>query len=448
MTEPISTDDLEQELRAQLADLAATPDVASRAAGLDEALARNQHRLTSRRRLLVGAAASTAAVAGAATWRFTDHEADETDHVRAGTTTTAPTAPEPTGWEPTTKAPLSPRSSPAVVWAGDRLVVYGGDVQGMHPPDGAAWSPATRTWRPIANGPAGTVPGGFAVWDGTEVLVGLLDADGGAPWSGDTSEEDAPYGIAAYDPQGDGWRYVAPLSVGPVSRQAVIARGALVVAGRAVQPGARPVAQTIVRIDTVTGGIEPIAPGPFAASPYADASGTVALTTVGDLVVATTNWDLRPWVLDTATWTWRQVPAPDASSLHLLPAIPAGSAAFFEESDRRTGPLWVLDPTDEGADPWRATAPDPEPRARWDYEPVWSGRELFVPGAAYEPGTDTWRAVEPPPRGTDRQRSLLSMWADGALLLFGGEEYSCPDDAECDRQPGPDSLDGWTLADP
>ena len=77
---------------------------------------------------------------------------------------------------------------------------------------------------------------------------------------------------------------------------------------------------------------------------------------------------------------------------------------------------------------------------------MWTGTEIFVPGAAYDPAADTWREVDPPPRGSDRQRTLASRNANGALLLFGGEEYTCPDEATCDRNPGPDTLDGWLLA--
>ncbi len=79
---------------------------------------------------------------------------------------------------------------------------------------------------------------------------------------------------------------------------------------------------------------------------------------------------------------------------------------------------------------------------------MWSGSELFVPGAAYDPATDSWRSVPAPPRGADRQRTLHSHWTGEGLLLFGGEEYTCPDGADCDRTPGPDALDGWLFRDP
>ncbi|MEO6628859.1 MAG: ubiquinol-cytochrome c reductase iron-sulfur subunit N-terminal domain-containing protein [Aquihabitans sp.] len=433
--------DFEDELRNRLTELAAVPDVAARDVGLDDALTRQRH-FRSRRRFLIGAAGSAAAVAGAAAaWRVVDGR-EASDYVRTGSPGQGPSAAD---WRPIATAPLSERSRPTVVWAGDQLIVWGG-FDGLSPPDGASWEPTTRSWSSIADAPAGLTADGFAVWDGAEMIVGLTESDSGADWFDRGDEEHPPVGIAAYKPTTDTWRYVTALVPRELQRQAVLAADRLVVAVRAVAPGAAGHEEDIVLVDKVLGTTRPLDPGPFAASPHSDGSGEVALTVIGSFIVATPNWDLRPWVLDLAAETWRRVSAPDSTSIYLLPATAAGITALFRES---SGPgIWVLDPADRGPSAWTRGSPNPIPAPHWSFDPVWSGTELYLPGGAYDPTSDTWRPVGAPPRGKNRRRRPISLWADDSLLLFGGEEYECPDGAACDRNPGPDTLNGWSLANP
>ena len=458
MTDPNAPDGFENELRSGLANLASVPDVSARHAHLDGELARRR-RLGARRLFLVGAAASTTVVvAGAAgAWRLASRDQSPAGEVITGSTPSTPLTAN--SWQPIASAPLSARSAPAVVWASDRLIVWGGvgfaggvpftgDIgDDRLPPDGAAWSPTEQKWTPIAAGPAGAIRGGFAEWNGSEVLVGVTEADSTAPWNKDVSEEQARYGIAAYRPSSDAWRYVGPVTPDTderlgSARQAVALGDSLLVALRSALPGTSGHDRDIVVIDVATGAERPVDPGPFAVSPYADRSGTVALTRVGAFVVATTTWDRRPWVLDLATESWHHAPAPKSASLHLRPATAAASTALFLESDSVAN-LWLLDPTDQGPNPWRPARTNPLPWSRWTFEPVWSGHELFVPGAAYDPATNQWRPVEAPPRGKSQQRTLTSRWANDSLLLFGGEEHTCPDNGRCDRSLGPDTLNGW-----
>jgi hypothetical protein len=284
------------------------------------------------------------------------------------------------------------------------------------------------------------------------MFVGLTEGDASAPWNDQGSEAEGLYGIAAYALESDTWRYLAPVSADADERlasrrQAVLTADGLVVAVRSATPGSTGHDRDLSLVDTTAGGTTNLPPGPFAESPYRDRSGEVWLATVGDLVVAVPNWDRRPWVLDTRAHSWRQADGPPgASSLHLLPPVAIGPSAFLLESDARVA--WLFHPSAEGADAWTAAAPIPDRRAHWRYDPVWSGTEVFIPGHAYNPTEDAWRAIGPPPRGEDRQRTLQARWAGDSLLLFGGEEYDCPDDAACDRSPGYDDLDGWLLRDP
>lgn len=444
MTGSKAMGDFKQELRVRLADLASVPDVAGRTDGL-LAEAERQHHLRSRRHFLAGAAAASAAVVGAgAVWRAVETDPEDRDRLEAGSTPAA--ASSDFEWQPIDAVDLSQRKRPGVVWAGDRLIVWGGAYDGRNPSDGAAWDPSTRAWTPIASAPAGGIVGGFAVWTGTEMIVGLTESDSGAPWFDNGDEERPAVGISSYDPSTDSWRYVTWMRPGAgdeaaLHRQAVALDDVLVVALRAARPGAA-LADDIVIIEPASGDRHPIDPGPFGASPYSDGSGEVTLTAVGHRVVATPNWDRRPWILDLAAETWRQAPAPDGHSLHLMPATAAGDVVIFLESDGRQ-PLWILDPSDRGPSPWTPGPPNPHPPALWGHDPLWTGTELYVPGAAFNPHSGAWRPVDGPPRGQDRQRNLVSLVGDGTLILFGGEEYSCPDNAECDRNPGPDTLDGW-----
>lgn len=462
---PIRDADFEHRLRNDLAARAEAPDLAARRHHWDAAM-RNRRSGVDRRRFLVGAAAASAAVAGVGiTWAVARDEGEgEPVGVTAGPTSTTTGSAPVRGWTEIPTAPLSRRMDPAVVWAGDRLIVWGGSAarggqQGVfgYPSDGASWDPSSNQWSPIASNP-GLIRGGFAIWSGAEMLVGPIEADAQEPWNVDASEEEVRYGLAAYDPTADTWRDVAPIaddrSLRADGQQAVLVDGKVLIAPRSVVAGASGPAQELLLIDPATGDRATVAPGPFAVTPYPDGSGTVALTAAADLVVAVPNWDTRPWVLDVTTGAWRRPVAPpqDVASLHFVPGVAVGDVALLRESSSPT--WWIFDPTRTGQVAWQRVAPvssEPEsfPQAQWQYdEPVGTDTTLFVPGAAYDLASDTWRVVAPPPRGKNRQRTLKARWTGDSLLLFGGEEYTCTDDAACDRNIGPDTLDGWLLVDP
>jgi N-acetylneuraminic acid mutarotase len=107
-------------------------------------------------------------------------------------------------------SPLSPSQVPVGAWTGRELVLF---VSGYNP-DGkryptrfaraAAYNPATDTWRRITPLPA---PSGSAIWDGHELLV----VGGGAH----------SQSAVAYNPATNRWRRLASLPTGRIGAAAV-----------------------------------------------------------------------------------------------------------------------------------------------------------------------------------------------------------------------------------
>jgi hypothetical protein len=111
--------------------------------------------------------------------------------------------------EPLPPAPLPARASPATAWTGTELIVWAGDdLHGGSFGDGAAYDPASNTWRAIADGPI-ELTDGMAIWSGKEMIVFGAALHGG-------SFPETPVAIgAAYDPVIDSWRRIADSELPP-----------------------------------------------------------------------------------------------------------------------------------------------------------------------------------------------------------------------------------------
>jgi hypothetical protein len=161
---------------------------------------------TSRRPVLI-ALAGVAVIAGVTTYVAT--RSDQNRRVilvepstRASETTNpspADTAGIPDGAEPLPPAPLSGRSEQSVVWTGNELIAWGGRRKEPDQTllrDGAAYSPTTHAWSPIASAP---VSGGHAaVWSEGRMMVFGVDNSRRA---------------AAYDPADNQWASIANLPI-------------------------------------------------------------------------------------------------------------------------------------------------------------------------------------------------------------------------------------------
>jgi N-acetylneuraminic acid mutarotase len=93
----------------------------------------------------------------------------------------------------------------ATVWTGTEMLIWGGTSGADNMPlnDGAAYNPATQTWRTISPAPATGLDATAAVWSGTEMLVwgGYAEYPCGADCVGSN------YGYR-YNPTNDQWQYI------------------------------------------------------------------------------------------------------------------------------------------------------------------------------------------------------------------------------------------------
>ncbi len=111
-------------------------------------------------------------------------------------------------WSSIATAPIPGRHSHTVTWTGEEVIVWGGietaeDGSTSMPADGAAYDPATDTWRPISEAPIRGRIGHTAVWTGDQLII-----FGGR--RGDRLRGDG----AAYFPTTDTWRQIPTLESG------------------------------------------------------------------------------------------------------------------------------------------------------------------------------------------------------------------------------------------
>jgi hypothetical protein len=107
-------------------------------------------------------------------------------------------------WTAIPSAPIAGRLGMFTVWTGTELIVWGGSFRnpvGGPFNDGAAYDPATKKWRVLADAPLGHKNAGVAAWTGSRMIVG-----------GTWDSTDGDPGWASYDPATDTW---SPISSPP-----------------------------------------------------------------------------------------------------------------------------------------------------------------------------------------------------------------------------------------
>jgi N-acetylneuraminic acid mutarotase len=363
------------------------------------AVERRQH---VRRRVGVAVVTLVAVIAaGVAILSTIGHGPGTTGHV----TTAGPSG----AWSELPLGPLEARSGHYSVWTGREMLIWAGLDLSRDPTaspygtsqftDGAAYNPATRRWRRIAEPPFKLfytnldAPGVLdppAVWTGTEMLVFGSRPD-------NTSPQAVGGGALAYNPASNRWRILATPPA-----------GMNLYASAAVWTG-----QRVVIFGGPNTGLNP-PPSPA----NNNGIGSVSVSSLGvsaSYDPHTNRWSsvaafpLDPRSFETAAWTGHEVIIWGGDD----PAhLPLNNGAAYDPHANR----------------WR-TLPTAPIAGRSLQRSVWTGHELVIwggqylavslgDGAAYNPHTNQWRHLAPSPL-TARQPNAM-IWTGKQAIITGG----------------------------
>lgn len=394
------TEEIESRLRQHLATVDRIPVAGSDLVADSAELA---GRRMQRRRRLTAAAVSggLVVVVGSALWMNRGGEHDPAADVAGSPATTEPLttstvgamagstvatvgssgstgAPSPpSAWSPIAPDPRGPATRPSVVWTGAEAIVVGGLDRAGEPVAGAAaYDPVTDTWRTLADPPSTQRINPLVVWTGEEVLViGGDNPDGSVLVS---------YGTA-YDPAADTWRYTATPHVGFVTDRS---------------PAAWTGSELLV--------------WPWDGSPGGGST-----------------MEITPIAYDPAADAWRELPEPPVERRQQAGSVWTGSEWIVwggTAGDRELADGAAFDPA---TNTWRTIAASPLSARR--VRAVWTGSEMIVDagsrggapisgdgelaladGAAYDPATDSWRAIT----SGLAHPGFLPVWTGDHLVMF------------------------------
>jgi hypothetical protein len=331
-------------------------------------------------------------------------------------------APAPSGtWTDLPTPPLSARTGGIAVWTGQEAIFLGGEVDNHCPPnascsqpgtngrDGAAYDPATHSWRPIADAP---VPIGAYT---PHVMVGDVLVVVGQD-----------YTWHAYDVSKDDWR---PLPEPPVQPQ-LSASSLSAADGEVFSLGQRG-AVLVLNMASDTWTTLPRSqnePPLQAQSVQATDEGIVVIgvdaTTANDGSVPSYlladvyrdgGWDRlqRSDMVGGYVWNWtgERLVSPSPT------CVDGGEADPYPSCIPEGG---ILDP---GTGTWAELPRAPDPLSgTWSLSAA-GGPWMLVGGYLYDDASGSWTRLGAPD-GFGGYRDAASVVADGTVIAFGGIDWS------------------------
>jgi N-acetylneuraminic acid mutarotase len=297
-------------------------------------------------------------------------------------------------WRKLTPVSLQDGVAQKAVWTGQEMLVWlrGSDEQLL----GAAYDPATDSWRTLPPHPYGDSFAYATVWTGEEMIIAAgIDYSGKNPPNG-----------AAYNPSSDTWREFRSSPLAPPDwANAIWAGTEMIVWGG-------------------TGACEGCPPW----------SGGLAYNPSSDTWRKLHDAPIEQRADFQAVWSGREL------------IIWGGQAGPYGKADGTT-----YEPV---TDTWQVTSPSPLDGRYWA-SAVWTGREaiiwggynvyapkgarrVFADGAAYDPATDEWAQLRDSPLSPRCGHSAV--WTGTQMIVWGGTEHC--------GSVGPRLADGAALTGP
>ncbi len=353
-------------------------------------------------------------------------------------------------WRTLAPSPLAPRSWAASAWTGSELLIWGG-ASGSDPmtdplADGAAYDPASDTWRRLPEAPIGARSPLVSVWTGSQLLIwgeGPARSPGGAMDG------------AAYQPETDSWSTIpqAPRRIN--DGHAVWTGTEMAVIGSELLDGNQAITGFGEAYEPATGTWRQLAPTNL------DSQATDIAWDGTRVVVADYLGNVKTY--DPGSNLWADLPDPPLPQGEGGPSLVVAGGQVIEGLNGRT----VMMSTDQSgwSDITHAGHPDRflsagrfaigvaagDPRA-WAYLPppldhgwtrlseppvrrsspaeVWDGKELLVwggstgggggpspDGFALDPTTNTWRSLPPAPIA---RSGASGVWTGSEAIFWGG----------------------------
>jgi hypothetical protein len=324
-------------------------------------------------------------------------------------------------WQALPAAPIVGRISASTVWTGAEMIIWGGYARSEdvgQASDGAAYDPATRTWRTIASSPPGVQGSAAVAWTGDEMLV----------WA--SNSPDGPVGSAAYDPSTDSWRR---LPAGPLGKRESFSsvwtgEELIVVGGNLGDTLAKPVAAALApesgtwrllpALNRITGLIP--SPGVVWDGHEVFVMGSVCAKYLS-------SCSPRLLAYDPATDALRTLDlakAPNAPQLRLI-GVNGSDLVFSTEAQAKV----IVVRYDPAAERWRrgVLAPFPIPIGAYTQRAWLRDRLVLADGSSglqiYSLDTDTWKTITPGPSPLNSREGSAIVWTGTELITWSGTVY-------------------------
>jgi N-acetylneuraminic acid mutarotase len=322
------------------------------------------------------------------------------------------------------------RGDHTAVWTGTEMIVWGGlDFLGPKS-SGGAYDPATDTWRTLstAGAPAARF-GHTAIWTGVEMIV----------WGGSDSQGALDTG-GAYDPATDTWRALTTAGAPErrVSHSAIWTGTAMIIWGGQgvfVPPGPN----SFDKVLADGSAYDPVADSWTPTAAAADAARGHTAVWTGSRMIVWGGRDGFALTISTINTGGAYDPVADAWTATDVATAPAPRVWHTAVWDGSRMIIWggrtdVAAPIRSGgryapaSDSWAATSTAGAPSGRYDHTAIWTGVEMLIwggsgaagklgDGAAYNPTSDSWRALSFSPTA---RSGHTAVWTGSAMIVWGG----------------------------